>query len=81
MLDHIIETEQEDHQEEEVEQQQKQPDLESSPNEVFFKQLFEMFDADKLGFISVDNVVNKFKQDIVDPTSHAANFEDVIFVF
>jgi hypothetical protein len=68
MLDHLTQTEQEQQEE------QKQSDPESiSSNEVFFKQLFEMFDADKLGFISVDNVVNKFKQDIADP----ANSEDV----
>jgi Ca2+-binding EF-hand superfamily protein len=34
--------------------------------DVFFKQLFDVFDSDKLGYITVDNFVNIFKQNIAN---------------
>ena len=34
--------------------------------DVFFKQLFDVFDSEKLGYITVDNFVNIFKQNIAN---------------
>lgn len=47
--------------------------------DVFFKQLFDVFDSDKLGYITVDNFVNIFKQNIAnDSLNDYVSFESVL---
>lgn len=50
-------------------------------NDAFYKQLFDVFDTEKVGYITVENFVNVFKQNIVDQNdleNDSASLENVI---
>jgi len=47
--------------------------------DVFFKQLFDVFDSDKLGYITVDNFVNIFKQNIANDSDN--DYVNIIHIY